>query len=160
MGGSSSKDKGTEEQPFAERVKAGVETEIARRMMIQREMQMALNIAKARDGLQIFGSLWLTLVSGVGAAKIAGRAVPPAVGIPIVVGGIALGNMADMAYGNKLQRVCNEVEYILDNEQARFVPFPQVSCILVESCVVLLAFRYLTQTAPYNYFYNRSGYVR
>lgn len=129
MGGSSSKDKATE-QPFAERVKAGVETEIARRMMIQREMQMALNIAKARDNLQIFGSLWLTLISGVGAAKIAGRAVPPMVGIPIVVGGVILGNLTDLAYGNKLQRVCNEVEYILDNEQARFVPFPQVSQML------------------------------
>jgi UDP-N-acetylenolpyruvoylglucosamine reductase len=130
MGGSSSKDKATE-RPFAERVKAGVETEIARRMMIQREMQMALNIAKARDNLQIFGSLWLTLVSGAGAAKIAGRAVPGMVGIPIVVGGVLLSNLADLAYGNKLQRVCNEVEYILDNEQARFVPFPQVSSIFL-----------------------------
>jgi hypothetical protein len=137
MGGSSSKET-TEKESLAERFMAGVETEIARRMMIQRELRMALNIAKARDNLQIFGSLWLTLVSGVGAAKIAGRVVPGAVGIPIVVGGVLLGNLADLAYGNKLQRVCNEAEYILDNEQARFVPFPQVSTILVHGGAVLM----------------------
>ena len=90
---------------------------------------MALNIAKARDSLQIFGSLWLTLVSGIGVAKISGRAVPNMVGIPIIAAGVVLGNMADVAYGNKLQRVGREAEYILANEQSRFVPFPQVSRI-------------------------------
>lgn len=127
MGGSSSKPKDPKEEvsSFAQRIKENVETEIAKRAMMQREVQMSINIAKARDNLQIFGSLWLTLMSGVGVAKIAGRKVPSAVGIPIVVGAVVLGNMADLAYGNKLQRVTREAEYILDNEKARFVPLKQ-----------------------------------
>lgn len=106
-------------------IKSQVEEELLRRMMIQREVQMAVNIAKARDSIHIFGSLWLTLVSGVSIAKIAGKPVSPVVGIPILAGGVLLGNMADMAYGNKLARVNKEAEYLLANERARFVPFPQ-----------------------------------
>lgn len=125
MGSSSSKQAEQQVATFGERAKAYIETEIAKRAMMQREVQMAINMAKARDNIQIFGSLWLTLVSGAGAAKIAGKTVPSAAGIPIVVGAIVLGNMADMAYGNKLQRVTLEAEYILDYEKARFVPLKQ-----------------------------------
>lgn len=136
MGGSSSKvrqDKATspEKLSFPDRVRAGVEDEIAKRAMIQREVQMALNIAKARDSIQIFGSAWLTLVSGASIAKIAGKPVPGMVAVPVVVGGIMLGNLADMAYGNKLQRVARETEYLLENERQRFVPFPQVRPFMV-----------------------------
>jgi hypothetical protein len=46
-----------------------VEEEIARRMMIQREVQMSVSIAKARDTIQIFGSAYATFVSGVALAK-------------------------------------------------------------------------------------------
>ena len=126
MGSSPSKPDAKEEVlSFGKRLKQNVETEIARRAMVQREVQMAINIAKARDNLQIFGSLWLTLVAGVSVTRIAGRPVPTAVGIPIVVGAVVLGNIADFAYGNKLQRVTREAEYILDNEKARFVPLKQ-----------------------------------
>ena len=86
---------------------------------------MAVNIAKARDNLQIFGSLWLTLVSGVSVAKLAGKKVPPVVVVPLSIGGVLLANLGDMAYGNKLQRVNLEAEYILENEKARFVPMKQ-----------------------------------
>mmetsp|Transcript_85787 Transcript_85787/g.128527 ORF Transcript_85787/g.128527 Transcript_85787/m.128527 type:complete len:160 (-) Transcript_85787:132-611(-) len=102
-----------------------VEEEIARRMMLQREIQMAVNVARARDNIHIFGSLWLTLTTGVSVAKLAGRSVPHIAGVPIVVGGILLGNLADMAYGNKLARINKEAAYLLENERARFVPFPQ-----------------------------------
>lgn len=128
MGSSTSKPgskKEDEISSFAKRIKSNVEDEIARRAMMQREVQMALNIAKARDSLQIFGSVWLTLVTGVGAARMAGRIVPGVVGAPILVGAVVLGNIADMAYGNKLQRVVREAEYIMDNEKARLVPFEQ-----------------------------------
>lgn len=93
--------------------------------MIQREVQMAVNIAKARDNLQVFGSIWLTYASGLTLATLARRPVPAPAVIPLVVGGIALGNMADMAYGNKLARVNKEAAYLLEHERARFVPFPQ-----------------------------------
>lgn len=128
MGGTSSKDKRKDEfESFTSRVKSGIEDEIAKRMMLQREIQMSINIARARDTLQVFGSAWLTLVTGVTAATIAKRPVPHLVYVPIVVGGLALGNMADMAYGNKLQRVTKEAEYILTHEKYRFVPPVQVS---------------------------------
>ena len=102
-----------------------VEEEIGRRMMIQREVQMAINIAKARDTLQIFGSAWATFSGGVMMAKLAGKNVPPAAGVPIVIGGLVLGNIADMAYGNKLARVSKEAEHIIENERARLVPMKQ-----------------------------------
>lgn len=102
-----------------------VEEEIARRMMIQREVQMSVNIAKARDTLQIFGSAWTVFVGSVAAAKLAGRNVPHAVGVPVIVGGLLLGNIADMAYGNKLSRVAKEAEHIMDNERERLVPMKQ-----------------------------------
>lgn len=124
MGNSSSK-KEEKYQSFAETIKANVDEEISRRMMVQREVQMAVNIARARDTIHIFGSLWLTLTTGFTIGKLAKRPVPNLLAAPIVIGGVILGNMADMAYGNKLARVNKEAEYILANERARFVPFPQ-----------------------------------
>ena len=125
MGGSASKEQKV--ASFKEQIRSGIEEEISRRMMKQREINMALNIAKARDSLQIFGSLYGAFVGGVSVAKIAGKPIPGLVGVPVVIGAVLLGNIADMAYGNKLGRVCKEAEYLLDNERARFVPFKQVS---------------------------------
>lgn len=106
-------------------IKAGIDEEITRRLMMQREVQMAINVAKARDTLHIFGSLWLTLTTGVTIGHLAKKQVPKILFAPVVIGGIVLGNMADMAYGNKLARVNKEAAYILENERYRFVPFPQ-----------------------------------
>ena len=86
---------------------------------------MAINIARARDTIQIFGSIYVTFVSGVSIAKLLKKPVPNVVGIPIVVGGIVLGNIIDMAYGNKLARVNKEAQHILTYERERLVPFPQ-----------------------------------
>jgi hypothetical protein len=104
---------------------ASVETEVYRKMTVQREVQMAINIAKARDNINVFGSIWLTYCSGLIIAAIAKRPVPSPAAIPLIVGGILLGNMADIAYGNKLARVNKEAAYLLEHERARFVPFPQ-----------------------------------
>ena len=121
----SNNDPRSEVKSFGAKVKAAVDEELGRRMMVQREVQMAVNIAKARDTIQIFGSAWAVFVSGVAGAKIAGKKVPPIAAVPFVVGGLMLGNMADMAYGNKLARVSKEAEHILDNERARLVPLKQ-----------------------------------
>lgn len=86
---------------------------------------MAVNVAKTRDAIHVFGSLWLTLTGGVTIAHLAKRPVPKVLVAPIVIGGIVLGNMADMAYGNKLARVNKEAAYILEHERYRLVPFPQ-----------------------------------
>ena len=62
-----------------------LEEEIGRQMMTtQGEVQMAINIAKARDTLQIFGSAWTTLTGCVTMAKLARKNVPPVAGVPIV----------------------------------------------------------------------------
>ena len=106
-------------------IRAGVDEEITKRMMMQREVQMAVNVAKARDTLHVFGSLWLTLTSGVTVAHLAKKPVPNIIFAPVIIGGIVLGNIADMAYGNKLARVNKEAAYILEQERYRFVPFPQ-----------------------------------
>ena len=133
MGSSSSKQQERREQrhkdfhSFRERIYNSVSDEVARRMMLQREVQMSVNIAKARDTLQIFGPLWLTLTTGIVTAVALKKPVPHVAGIPVVVGGLALTNMADMAYGNKLQRVSKEAERIMEHERYRFVAPKQVS---------------------------------
>lgn len=124
MGGSQSKND-EKAKSFMASMKHSVEDELARRMMVQREVQLAVNIAKARDNLMIFGTAWGTLTVGVVAGKLAGKPVPAMAGVPVVVGALLLGNMADMAYGNKLSRVNKEASYILDHERGRFVPFHQ-----------------------------------
>ena len=86
---------------------------------------MSVNIAKARDTIQIFGTAYVTFVSGVTIAKLAGKKVPPVLGAPIVIGGLVLGNVFDMAYGNKLARVSKEAEHIMENERSRLVPMKQ-----------------------------------
>mmetsp|Transcript_26230 Transcript_26230/g.60950 ORF Transcript_26230/g.60950 Transcript_26230/m.60950 type:complete len:161 (-) Transcript_26230:1068-1550(-) len=121
MGGSSSKPK-DDFGSFTERIKAGVQDEIAKRAMLQREVEISVQIAKARDTVQIFGSAWLVLITGVVGARAMGHQVPTFAAIPVVVGGLVLGNMTDLAYGNKLQRVTREAERIMEHEKARFVP--------------------------------------
>lgn len=108
---------------FTDSIKAKVDEELTRRMMIQREVQMAVNIARARDNVYIFGSVYLTFVSGITIAKMLKKPVPVFVALPLVAGGIALGNLADMAYGNKLARINKEAEHIITKERARLVPF-------------------------------------
>jgi hypothetical protein len=74
MGGSASKmEPPKKEASKFDKFKASVEDEIARRMMMQREVQMAVNIARARDTLCVFGSAWGTLVTGVVTARALGH---------------------------------------------------------------------------------------
>ena len=109
MGGTNSKSVTKEKEhkkDFVETIRASVEDEVARRMMLQREVQMAVQVAKARDTIYIFGSAWAALLAGSTLAHFAGRNPPPVVGVPIVVGALVLGNLTDMAYGNKASFPC------------------------------------------------------
>ena len=58
-------------------------------------------------------------------AKPLGKPLPPVAGVPVVIGALVLGNVYDMAYGNKMLRVVKEAEHILEHERGRFVPFKQ-----------------------------------
>lgn len=70
---------------------------------------------------QWYGGLYSALLTGITVAKLGGKKVPGAAGIPVVVGGFMLCNMADLAYGNKLQRVIKEAEHIMAEERPRLV---------------------------------------
>ena len=126
--------------------RSAVEDEVARRMMLQREIQMAVQVAKARDTIQIFGTAWATLVTGAGLAQVAGHRPPPVVAVPIVIGALVLGNMADMAYGNKLTRVTKEAEYLMAQDRGRFVPMNQAPF-----------FKFYTETEKADYYDNATA---
>lgn len=127
MGGSNSKQTKTESEDFGTTIRSKIEDEIAKKMMIQREVQMAVNIAKARDTIWYFGSAWGILTTGFATAHALGRKPPPLLAAPIVIGALILGNIADMAYGTKLIRVVKEAEHILEHERGRLVPFKQAA---------------------------------
>ena len=123
---SSSNDASSKPKSFVDNIKNNVQDEITKRMMIQREVQMAVNIARARDNIYIFGSVYLTFVTGLTTAKLLlKKPVPTIAGIPVVIGGVMLSNLIDMAYGNKLGRINKEAEYILNEERYRLVPMSQ-----------------------------------
>lgn len=124
-------DPSSKNKEFMDRVKESINDEIARRMMQQRELQLAVKIAQARDTIWYFGSAWAVLVSGASVAHVSGRKPPPVIGVPIVIGALVLGNLADMAYGTKMIRVVKEAEHILEHERGRLVPFKQVGNILL-----------------------------
>jgi len=147
MGGSSSKPK-DDFGSFTERIKAGVQDEIAKRAMLQREVEISVQIAKARDTVQIFGSAWLVLITGVVGARAMGHQVPTFAAIPVVVGGLVLGNMTDLAYGNKLQRVTREAERIMEHEKARFVPPKQVRWLRSPQCIFMFLNLRVSKTFP------------
>eukprot|EP01134_Creolimax_fragrantissima_P007287 CFRG7287T1 len=110
---------------FTSKVEDGVKDRLATQMALQREIQMSINIAQARDSLMWYGSLYAGFVASVAVGVMARQPVPKFAAIPIVVGGFALGNIYDIAYGNKLQRVVAEAEYMLHEERHRFVPMEQ-----------------------------------
>ena len=58
-------------------VEAKLEDKLMRKAMMQREVELSIGIAKARDSLMWFGGLYSTLVTGVTLATIAGKHVPP-----------------------------------------------------------------------------------
>lgn len=99
-----------------------IDNKINRRMMIQREIQMSVNIAQARDTLMWFGGLYSFYLISLSLAILTRRNIPKVVGIPGILGGFGLLNMYDLAYGSKLTRVVKEAEYIMDNERWRLIP--------------------------------------
>jgi hypothetical protein len=93
--------------------------------MLQREIQMAVSIAQARDSLMWFGSLYSLYLVAISASILTKKPLPAAAPLPGIMGGFGLLNLYDVAYGGKMIRVAKEAEYILDNERSRFVPIKQ-----------------------------------
>eukprot|EP00470_Lotharella_oceanica_P002142 CAMPEP_0170170126 /NCGR_PEP_ID=MMETSP0040_2-20121228/3081_1 /TAXON_ID=641309 /ORGANISM="Lotharella oceanica, Strain CCMP622" /LENGTH=165 /DNA_ID=CAMNT_0010409303 /DNA_START=20 /DNA_END=517 /DNA_ORIENTATION=- len=107
---------------YVQSAKENVLDTVSTQAMLQREIQMSINIARARDSLQWYGGLYATFITGVSLAKISGKPVPAIAAVPAVIGGFMLTNMYDMAYGTKLQRIVKEAEYMIENERGRFPP--------------------------------------
>uniref|UniRef100_A0A7S3PS65 Plasminogen receptor (KT) n=1 Tax=Aplanochytrium stocchinoi TaxID=215587 RepID=A0A7S3PS65_9STRA len=97
-----------------------------RQAALQREVMMAVNTAQARDRIQWGAGVYSFLFLGASANLAKHGSVPTVMKAPLVVGGIGLAFMTDMAYGTKLQRVIREAEYILEHERERLVPPRQV----------------------------------
>ncbi len=90
--------------------------------MMGREVEISVNIAKARDSLQWFGGLYTVFVGAVSLRLLARKPVPGIAAVPAVIGGFGLAYLADLAYGTKMTRVVKEAEHILEHERVRFVP--------------------------------------
>lgn len=93
-----------------------------RQMALQREVQMSVGMAMARDQLQYFGAVWTGLATMGGVARIRTGKFPMPLGIPLTVIGILMVYTGDRAYGTKMTRIVKEAEYIMDHERYRFVP--------------------------------------
>lgn len=106
-------------------MEATLQAKMHKQAMLQREIQMAVNIAKARDSLMWYGSLYCCYVVALSTAIITKKPLPAIAPMPGVLGGFGLLNLYDVAYGGKLIRVAKEAEYIMDNERSRFVPMKQ-----------------------------------
>jgi len=90
----------------------------------QRDLQLAIGLAQARDNLMWYGGLYTSLLSCVTVQAVKGgvASVPKVLAVPVAVGGFTLLNLYDFAYGTKLQRVTLEAELILETERGRLVP--------------------------------------
>jgi hypothetical protein len=103
-------------------IEQSIDRKINQRAMIQREIQMSVGLAQARDSLMWFGSLYSIFITGLSSAILLKKSVPKVVALPVVLGGFGLLNLYDFAYGSKITRVAKEAEFILDNERYRLIP--------------------------------------
>mmetsp|Transcript_11425 Transcript_11425/g.11824 ORF Transcript_11425/g.11824 Transcript_11425/m.11824 type:complete len:164 (+) Transcript_11425:68-559(+) len=103
-------------------IEKSIDEKVNRRMMIQREIQMSVNIAQSRDSLMWFGGLYTFYLCGISLALISRRNINKIAFVPGIIGGFSLLNIYDLAYGNKLNRIVKEAEYIMDNERWRLIP--------------------------------------
>ena len=88
---------------------------------MQRQTQVAMQVAFARDQFAWGSALYALVLLGAGAAAARGK-FHPATAAPVVLGGFALAYVGDMAYGNKLIRVRQEAEHIVQSERTLLVP--------------------------------------
>ncbi|ELU04655.1 hypothetical protein CAPTEDRAFT_111738 [Capitella teleta] len=96
-----------------------------RQMQMQnymRELQMSMQLARARDLFHWFGSFYaLTLVGGVAGFM---KQKSPKFLAPLVPLTFIFGYQYDMAYGSKMDRIRNDARYILD-EQVSMLDLPK-----------------------------------
>jgi hypothetical protein len=99
----------------------------------QRNFQMAMQMAAARDRVQWMGAAYGTVATAITLRLIAKKPVPGIVAVPMFVVGTVLAYQYDFAYGTKFERVRAEAEKIMHEEDHWFmkdvmntVPVPPV----------------------------------
>eukprot|EP00760_Papus_ankaliazontas_P015681 PhM_4_TR16662/c0_g3_i1/m.23589 len=87
--------------------------------LAQREMMLAVQLARLRDDLSWVCGFWAaTSALGIMGAMRTGKGV---LAFPMVPGSIMCAYMYDAAYGRKTARILEESENILRKERERFV---------------------------------------
>lgn len=76
-----------------ERAETAIADKLTQRAALQREISMAVDLARSRDTLLIYSHLYVTFVTGLSVALAMKKPVPVTMAIPAVMGGFALGNM-------------------------------------------------------------------
>ena len=87
----------------------------AQKTMMQEQMkkQMAMAIAGQREMLNWQFGTYIGFVTGVVVAKLKGASLPAAARVPLIIAPIIMAYQADMAYGNKADRIKAEADRIL-----------------------------------------------
>lgn len=134
-------------------VEAAVDSKLQKQAMLQREIQMSVTIAQARDKLMWYGSLYSLYLFGISAAILSKRAhkLPAVAPMPGIIGGFGLLNLYDVAYGGKLARVTKEAEYIMEHERSRLLPMKQAPFFKLYSDDEKSHFPYSTSDAVGSY---------
>ena len=88
----------------------------------QREAQIAVAIAQARDTLQFYATMYGCLVTGAGVQLLKTGKVPIMMAPPLFIGTFGITYLTDVAYGTKTRRVALEAAYILEHERELLAP--------------------------------------
>eukprot|EP00924_Labyrinthula_sp_SR-Ha-C_P003213 snap_masked-scaffold_15-processed-gene-2.65-mRNA-1 protein AED:0.19 eAED:0.24 QI:0/-1/0/1/-1/1/1/0/154 len=97
-----------------------------RTLAIQREAQLAVNRAWARDFFQFGSGIYSLILTGGILSRVRHGTVPVAIKAPLGLGAIILAYQYDMGYGNKMQRIVKEAEEMLEKEREIFIPPKQM----------------------------------
>ena len=103
-----------------------VKTQVQEMQMKQgdtmRSAQLAMQVAFARDQFMWGSALYgVVVLAAAGATARTGK-FPGPMSVPLVLGAFGLGYIGDLAYGDKLIRVRQEAEHILEHERQYLVP--------------------------------------
>mmetsp|Transcript_22135 Transcript_22135/g.32942 ORF Transcript_22135/g.32942 Transcript_22135/m.32942 type:complete len:171 (-) Transcript_22135:469-981(-) len=88
-----------------------------KQMKKQRDIQMALGIAKARDRCYWMTGFWALAVFGIGARHFLKKPPPSPTVVPLVVLPALISYQLDMAFGTKMNRVHDDAMHILEKEE-------------------------------------------
>eukprot|EP01080_Neovahlkampfia_damariscottae_P000351 gene351-6765_t len=81
-----------------------------------RRLQMSMAIAMTKERLNWMGGVYGLFTCGLTIRVLKKQPVPPIVIVPMILGGALIGYQADLAYGNKANRINKMTEEIMKNE--------------------------------------------